>query len=253
MSRSTLLICPAQKFRYTKKGYQQKSRKLFVSQYRSTKKLVGKAFWYFSKIPVFLKVTCAVNLSGAKFSWTIQGLSQKGVENFLFSKNISSWGPFGVSERFWYQRTMRNGDITFAIETFLSCSTKNIRRRTFPSSQNFGYLKTLCIRGRYHDFPLEIFCLKLPKKFSRGTLPCFWSFLVSKKFLHKRGYADFPSIFFASHYRSFWPKRPSGVCKYLLMFVIDCTCMLYNVMPCKTKRKKIRKTIVLLKLGIYYY
>ena len=32
-------------------------------------------------------------------------------------------------------------------------------------SENFGSRKTLCLRGEYHDFVLEICCLTIPKNF----------------------------------------------------------------------------------------
>ena len=40
---------------------------------------------------------------------------------------------------------------------------------------------------RYHDIPLKIFCLTVPKKIRRGTLRCFKKFRVSKNFMHKGG------------------------------------------------------------------
>ena len=39
----------------------------------------------------------------------------------------------------------------------------------------------------YHDFPLKIFCLTVPKNFVGETLLCFKKFLVSKIFMDKRG------------------------------------------------------------------
>ena len=38
----------------------------------------------------------------------------------------------------------------------------------------------------YHDFPLTIFCLTVPKRITRGTLRCFRRIQVSKIFMHTR-------------------------------------------------------------------
>ena len=72
----------------------------------------------------------------------------------------------------------------------------------FCVSESFTYWKILCQRGEYHDFLLKICCLRVPKKLRRGNLLCFAKFLVSKKFMDKRGgggggreYHDFMSKF----------------------------------------------------------
>ena len=49
----------------------------------------------------------------------------------------------------------------------------------------------------YHDFPLKICCLTVPKLFPRGTLLCFRKFLVSKNVSDKkRGCHNFLSNLF---------------------------------------------------------
>ena len=96
---------------------------------------------------------------------------------------------FRVSKNFMHYR----GISRFSVRNFLSDSTKKIVVQPFSASENFGYRKMLCIRGEYHDFQLEFFCLTVPKNFRNATLLCCRKFRVSKNFKHKRGYCDFLS------------------------------------------------------------
>ena len=67
---------------------------------------------------------------------------------------------FGVSEIFWYGKTMRNGVSRFFIKSFLSYVTENIRRdlqcfREFRVSKNFMHKRL------YHNFSSLYYCLKV--------------------------------------------------------------------------------------------
>ena len=113
----------------------------------------------------------------------------------------------------------------FLVKSFLSHSAEKFRRGTLQCVTNFGYRKILCFREFCHDFLLNFFCLTVPKifvedpsvfqrisgsenvyayegkisifygkfvlsqyrKLRRWTLLCFTKFLVSKKFMYKRG------------------------------------------------------------------
>ena len=52
---------------------------------------------------------------------------------------------------------------------------KNVRRGILQCFINFGYRKTLCIRGVNHDFLWEFFCLTVPKT-SYGNLSAIGKF-----------------------------------------------------------------------------
>ena len=63
----------------------------------------------------------------------------------------------------------KEGYVTFFCRTFLSRSTEKLCSGTILCcvSENFWWRKCLWIRGRgkYQDFPSEIFCLTVPKNF----------------------------------------------------------------------------------------
>ena len=85
-----------------------------------------------------------------------------------------------------------------SVENFLPHSAEIFCRGTLQCFINFGYRKTLCLWGEYHDFLLKICCLTVPKIFVGEPFCVSQKFLVSKKFMDKRGgeYHDFLSKVF---------------------------------------------------------
>ena len=85
----------------------------------------------------------------------------------------------------------------------MSHSAENFRRRTLSCFTNFGYRKSLWIRGggggkEYQAFPSKIFCLTVPKNF---IVEPFSVSLISgtEKFYASEGYVtifDFLSNIF---------------------------------------------------------
>ena len=57
------------------------------------------------------------------------------------------------------------GITIFRQNCFVSQYRKNFVGEPFGVSENFWYRKTLCFRGICHDFPSKIFCLTVPKNF----------------------------------------------------------------------------------------
>ena len=55
----------------------------------------------------------------------------------------------------------------------------------------------------YHDFSLNFYLSHSTETFRRGALLCFTKFLVSKNFMHKRGYLDFVENFFLTAPKNF--------------------------------------------------
>ena len=53
----------------------------------------------------------------------------------------------------------------FPLKLFCLTVPKNFVGEPFGVSENFWYRKILCFRGLCHDFPSKIFCLKVPKNF----------------------------------------------------------------------------------------
>ena len=82
----------------TKKDFEN----FFVSQHCSGEKFTRRPFWFFWKFLVFLKVSGAAHLSGAKiFEHHWEGITK----NSCHRKN--SWGPFGVVlERLRYRKIL---------------------------------------------------------------------------------------------------------------------------------------------------
>ena len=63
----------------------------------------------------------------------------------------------------------------FQSEKFCGTVPKNVRRGILQCFNNFGYRKTLCIRGLYREILCEIFCLTVPKT-SYGNLSAIGKF-----------------------------------------------------------------------------
>ena len=53
----------------------------------------------------------------------------------------------------------------FPLKNFRLTVPKKFVEEPVCVSENFGYRKTLCLRGEYHDFLEKICCLTVPKNF----------------------------------------------------------------------------------------
>ena len=67
----------------------------------------------------------------------------------------------------------------FPLKNFRLTVPKNFVEETVSVSENFGYRKTLCLRGENHDFLYENCCLTVPKNFVGEP------FFVSQKFWYR--------------------------------------------------------------------
>ena len=109
----------------------------------SAEKFRRRTIWF------FLKIFGVDHLSGAKFSVNHEVYHKTIVEDFSCHRKSSWGGSFGVSESFWFRKIL--------------------------------YIRVG--RGLSRSLDNKIFfCLTVPKQFRRGTLWCFWKFLVSKAF-----------------------------------------------------------------------
>ena len=142
----------------------QKGSCLTTSQKGKIEKIVKESCWYFWKFLVLPETCDAAYLFYAKghaFWWTIaKAITNRYQKKFSTVKN--SWrGPFGVSGISGTKKLCKTGVSQLLSTFFLSDSTNKVRT---------------------------------------GTILCFWNSLVSKNFMHKRGYHDFPSKNFVSQY-----------------------------------------------------
>ena len=138
-SKSTLLISPAWKLRWTIDGYHQEMSRTFcltVSHYRKISK---------GALLVFLKFSGTAYLLGAKIWWNIEGGIGKNAENLLSREKKIARGTFCVW-KFLVPKTMRNGGITIFRGTFFVSQYRNISQNT-SVFQKFRYWKFSCIRG----------------------------------------------------------------------------------------------------------
>ena len=117
--------------------------------------------------------------------------------NFLVSQcRKKSWASlqcfrsYGVSKNF-----MHLWGITIFRRRFLSHSAENFCGQPFNVSEKLGYRKISCTYG-VSQFSVENFFVSQCRKLLRAFLQCFRKFEVSKKFMHNRGYHNFPSKFF---------------------------------------------------------
>ena len=53
----------------------------------------------------------------------------------------------------------------FPLKNFRLTVPKNFVEEPVCVSENFGYRKTFCLKGEYHNFLHKISCLKVPKNF----------------------------------------------------------------------------------------
>ena len=76
----------------------------------------------------------------------------------------------------------------FPLKNFCLTVAKNFVGEPFCVSENFWYRKMLGIReGRVSRFSVNIVLSHSTERLRRGTLLCFTKFLVSKKFMDKKG------------------------------------------------------------------
>ncbi len=60
----------------------------------------------------------------------------------------------------------KEGEVSrFWLENLLSHGAKNILTGTLYHVTDFGYRKSLCLRGLFHDFSTNFFCLQVQKHF----------------------------------------------------------------------------------------
>ena len=82
-----------------------------------------------------------------------------------------------------------------SVENFLPHSAENFCMGTLQCFINFGYRKTLCLWGEYHDFLLKICCLTVPKNFVDEP------FFVSQSFWYRK---------------SLWIRGEGGVSRFFV-------------------------------------
>ena len=125
-------------------------RKRFVLQYHTTEKIVRGPYSYFWKSLVYLKVTGAAHLSGAKVLVNHRRWHNKMSKSFRLQK---------VRERALLVLLKASG-----IEKL--CVTLFRRESLLFFSKTAGVEK---FYQGYHEFPSKIFCLTVPKTFIEGT------------------------------------------------------------------------------------
>ena len=103
------------------------------------------------------------------------------LRKFLVSKSFLDEKGGGVSR--------------FSVENFWSHSAEKTSGHPFNVSENLGYRKILCIIGGIAIFR-RTFLVSQCRKNSWASLQCFRKFGLSKKFMHNRGYHNFPSKIF---------------------------------------------------------
>ena len=95
------------------------------------------------------------------------------------------------------------GNITISSKKLCLTVPKKILEGTVWCFSSFGFVEKLCLRGYVTIFCQKFFVSKYRKP-RNGTFLCFTKFLVSKKFMDKRGgrgrrcYQNFLSNFFFS-------------------------------------------------------
>ena len=147
-----------------------------------------------------------------------------------------------VNNRVEYHKKM---SVTF-------CLSEISRERAFSGVFKTEWYQIDYAKPWWHNF-LWIF-FDSTELFSRGNFLGFWKFLVWKCFLYKWRVTIFCRKFFVSLCQKFSSKGSFGVREYLLTLGINCTCVIWNIMPGKTKRCKTRKFAVILELiKISYY
>ena len=72
------------------------------------------------------------------------------------------------------------------VQNFCLTVPKNFVGEQFSVSENFDYRKSFLHEKGISRFCVENFCLKVPKNFVSCAF-CFTKFLVSKKFMDRRG------------------------------------------------------------------
>ena len=148
-------------------------------------------------------------------------MSRFSVEVFFVSQyqNISQRNPsmlcfrkFLVAQKFMDKREGEKS--RFPLKNFCVTVPK-IRRGTFHGVTEFGYRKTLSLRGLCHNFSSSFFVSRCQKTM-RGnpSLLCFRKFPVAKKFMGKMEgeISRFPSKFFVSHWRNILQWSPFVLC-----------------------------------------
>ena len=195
-----------------------------ASQYWKNSRVIPSTFRKISDIEFFLCLRTENHVLQSKFF--VSEYEKKLWEPLL------SFRMFGISKTFVAYHSFPS--------IFLSHSTENFVRNhlMLQKVSNVRYRKNLWIRTEYHDFPSEIFWLRVPNislwntsvyekssviqkfhayevditflrwiffnytayKIRWGTPLCFRIFRTSETFMPSRGHRDFPLVFLASQY-----------------------------------------------------
>ena len=168
--------------------------------------LVFKRFFLQTSIPPLISILYAK-----------EEVSRVSVEIFLFhSAEKFCWGTLQCFRKYWVSKNFRHkrgeGVLRFSVEKILfhRTETKNFVGEPFGVSENFGYRKFLCIRRRYHYFPLKIFCLTAPKNIVGEYFNVLRKFGLSKNFMDKRGGREGVSRFSIENFLSHGAEKYRG-------------------------------------------
>ena len=93
----------------------------------------------------------------------------------------------------WFLYFMHKGVSRFSVENFWSHSTEKSRWGALLCLKKIFHRKNWCIGGGGASRFCRIFLSNRTEKIRWGTLRCFKNFGVSKNFMHKKGYHNFPS------------------------------------------------------------
>ena len=147
-------------------------REFFVSQYRNISQ--GNL-----SVLCFRKLPAAIKFMHRRRRGLAQGVSRFSLKKFLSDsakKKQENRGSllccvFEKSRQQKVFRQERGGSIKFLLrKIFSSHSVEKCRRGFLQSFNNFGYGESLEVKvrgGEYQDFPLQVSCLAVPKKYIR--------------------------------------------------------------------------------------
>ena len=107
------------------------------------------------------------------------------IENFC-TGTPRCFKNFRVSKNFVHKKWISRNSVDY----FSSHSAHFFIREPCSVSESLWFRKSLCIKGRYHDFLWKIFVSKC-QRISLGNVLCIRIFLVWKKIVHKIGISPF--------------------------------------------------------------
>ena len=135
-----------------------------------------------------------------KFS-CIGGGASRFCRNFLSHRTETKSfvkEPFCFPEIFWYRKKLwiRGGISRFSVEIFMFRSAENFRKEILLFLRKFLVSKRFMDKKGGITFFRRKFLVSQCRKISWASLQCFRKFGVSKNFMHHRGYHNFPSKIF---------------------------------------------------------